>query len=187
MDDRERWNARHRSACGVPAPCDALRAAEPHLPPRGVALDLACGRGGNALWLARRGLATRAWDISDAAIAQLRERARRERLAVEARTRDVARHPPASASCDLLVVSHFLHRPILPRLAAAVRPDGLLVYQTFLAGHAGPGPRNPDYLLRPGELQALCEGWECLRAREAGGQAQWVARKPGVTDTGTPG
>lgn len=59
-----------------------------------------------------------------------------------------------------------------------MRPGGLLVYQTFLEGHRGPGPSNPDYLLRAGELRALCAGWECLLEREEEGQVLWVARKP---------
>ena len=179
MSTRERWNTRYREAPrNPPQPCAALRAAEPHLPARGTALELACGLGGNALWLARRGLHTDAWDLSEVAISRLRTVAQREGLPLSARVRDVEEHPPQGACCEVLVVSHFLHRPILRDLAAAVRPGGLLVYQTFLEGHRGPGPSNPDYLLRTGELRALCAGWECLLEREEEGQVLWVARKP---------
>jgi SAM-dependent methyltransferase len=56
-------------------------------------------------------------------------------------------------SFDAVIVIHYLHRPLLPHLAAALAPGGLLVYETFAVGNEQFGrPRNPDYLLRPREL-----------------------------------
>ena len=179
MERRARWNARHRARADTePRPCALLAGQAGLLPAAGRALDLACGRGGNALWLARRGWTVDAWDLADAAVEELRARAAREDLELRAEVRDVIARPPPPDRYDLVAVSRFLHRPLLPALGRAVRPGGVLAYQTFLAGHPGPGPRNPDYLLRPGELRTRFPGWEPLHDAERDGQAQWLARRP---------
>ena len=64
--------------------------------------------------------------------------------------RDVVACPPAPDSFDAIVVARFLERALCPAIAAALRPGGVLFYQTFTAGLA-----NPDYLLGPNELLAL--------------------------------
>ena len=61
--------------------------------------------------------------------------------------------PLSSARFDAIVVTNYLHRPLLPQLAAAVAADGVLLYETFAAGNEMFGrPANPDFLLQPGEL-----------------------------------
>ena len=177
MDSPGSWDARHREVPHEPRACAVLQQHSRHLPQQGQALDLACGRGGNALWLARRGLTVHAWDYSEAGIRYLRAEAAKHRLDIRAEIRDVVRNPPEAERFDLLVVSRFLDRALMPALLAAVRPGGLLYYQTFLVGHPGPEPRNPDFLLRPGELSGYCEDWEVLHALEQDGQAQLVARR----------
>ncbi len=177
MSSPELWDSRYRDAAHEPQACAVLLQNPAHLPRQGRALDLACGRGGNALWLARRGLSVQAWDYSETAIRQLRAEAERHRLAIQAEVRDVSLDPPEPDQYDLLVVSYFLDRDRMPALLAAVRPGGVLYYQTFLVGHPGPGPRNPDFLLRPGELPGYCAGWDILHALEQDGQAQLVARR----------
>ena len=57
---------------------------------------------------------------------------------------------------DAIVVTNYLWRPLLPHLAAALRPDGQLLYETFMQGNERFGrPRNPEFLLCPGELRAF--------------------------------
>ena len=54
---------------------------------------------------------------------------------------------------DAVIVTNYLHRPLLPDIVAAVAPRGILIYETFAAGQGRFGrPSNPDFLLRPGEL-----------------------------------
>ncbi len=133
------------------------------LPARGEALDLACGLGGNALLLARHGLQTSAWDASAQAISGLESRAQHADLVVQTQVRDVEQNPPPPDSFDIIVVSQFLYRPIVPDLVASLRPGGLLMYQTFTRDKVRPGgPSNPDYLLREGEL---LERFAALRLR----------------------
>jgi SAM-dependent methyltransferase len=139
------------------------------LPARGVALDVACGRGRHALWLAARGMRVHALDRDPAAIAAIREAAQSLRLDVEAGVFDLeaadASLPPASY--DLIVAVHYLHRPLFPSITAALRPGGLLVYETFTIAQARRGrPSNPAYLLAPGELVQLVAPLEIVDARE---------------------
>ena len=64
--------------------------------------------------------------------------------------------PLGDAAYDVIVVTHYLHRPLFPSLLAALRPGGTLVYETFLRAQAARGrPTNPDFLLEPGELRRL--------------------------------
>lgn len=139
------------------------------LPPTGDALDVACGRGRHALWLARRGLRTRALDRDTAALEALREAAARQGVPVLAEVADLERGAPpwAAEAYDVIVVIHYLHRPLLPALLGGLRPGGVLVYETFTREQARRGkPTNPDFLLEAGELRRLVAPLELLDARE---------------------
>lgn len=186
---RRKWDARHAQAGdGPPEPARVLRDFGHLLPTCGDALDLACGLGGNALWLARRGLSTRAWDLSPVAIERLRAQPEQGRLTAE--VRDVCAEPPPAGSFDVIVVSHFLDRGLFPALCAALRPGGLLFYQTFTRERvSGHGPANPEFRLAPNELLALVSGLRLLVYREEGvagdpelglrDEAYCVAMQPG--------
>lgn len=140
------------------------------VPARGRALDLACGRGASALWLAGWGLQVHAWDFSATAIERLQAAAAASGLAVAAAVRDVVVAPPVPNSFDVLVVSHFLERSLAPALQAALRPGGRLFYQTFTREGAGDvGPSNPAFRLGDNELLALFRGLRVRYYREDGG------------------
>lgn len=156
-DERAGWDQRYRDAPdALPSPAAVLRDYVHLLPSQGRALDLACGRGGNALLLARAGLAVDAWDLSAVAIGQLAAAAARERLAVATQVRDVVAEPPPPACYDAITVGYFLDRRIAPAIVTALQPGGLLFYQTFGPERVGDrGPRNPAYRLETGELLRL--------------------------------
>lgn len=134
--DRERWNTKHRDVCvggretreWLTGHRDLLAEQVP-----GRALDVACGAGREAVYLAELGLAVDAVDVSDVATERLRERAGEESLEIEARRMDLSDpetpfpHPPYNVICCF----YFLERPLLARLAAALAPGGLLFYETF--------------------------------------------------------
>ena len=152
-----------------PPPADVVRAHRHLLPPAGQALDLACGLGGSALVLAHCGLQTEAWDRNADALRQLAANAARLDLAVTVRQRDVEAAPPAAEQFDVIAVSHFLHRPTLAALRRAVRPGGLILYQTFRDERViAAGPRNPDYLLKDNELLQLFAGFMVRAYRDEG-------------------
>jgi len=154
---RQRWDQRYSETIIGQPPAAVLSVHLHLLPAAGTALDLACGLGGNALLLARQGLVTWAWDISPIAIARLDEYARKAGIAIQTEVRDVVSRPPEPAGFDVIVVSRFLERSLAPALQAALRPGGLLFYQTFtkLRTEAANGPRNPDFLLDDNELLRL--------------------------------
>jgi len=170
MDDsRENWDRRWREKAAEPFDPDPwLVRVRPLLPAAGRALDLACGRGGNALFLAAQGFSVSALDASAEALAQLGREAARRGLVVQTRCVDLEAglRLPVQAF-DLVLDFFFLHRPLLPQLRRAVRPGGVAVLRTFSL--AGPFPgvrRNPDFTLRPGELPEVFDGWEILLHEE---------------------
>jgi len=173
---RDKWDARYREAMvGEQAATPLLAAHRHRLPPRGRALDLACGLGADALLLARAGLDVDAWDLSPVVIAKLEAYAATHHLSLRAEVRDVTVHPPEAGRYDVIVVAHFLERALCAAIAAALRPGGLLFYQTF--GPTGPGPANPAFRLTHRELPQLFAGLELLVYGEEG-EVQLVARRP---------
>ena len=153
--------------------------AHAHLLPRaGDALDVACGRGRNALWLAERGLQTLAVDRDADAVGALNAEAERRGLPVRAKVMDLenGRVPFERAAYDLVVVVHYLHRPLFPILLDALRPGGMLVYETFTRAQAERGrPTNPAFLLEPGELFELVRPLDVLAHREGDYDGRMIA------------
>ena len=164
---RRKWQGRYLAAEGEPRPARILDELAFLLPAQGLALDLACGRGGNALLLASRGLQVRAWDYARAAVDDLQQRAATRKLPIRAEERDVVAPPPAPDSFDVIVVGYFLERALTPAIAAALRPGGLLFYETFVReAVSGQGPTNPAFRLATNELLRLFPGLQVLDYRE---------------------
>lgn len=180
MDDaeRQRWEERYREAAAPPPPCPTLLRASPRLAPAGQALDLACGRGGNALHLAGCGLPTWAWDYSEAAIAALRGAAASAPIPLYPEVRDVIARPPEPERFDVIVVANFLHRPLFAALQAALRPGGLLVYESWCGPYAGRGPQRAEYRLESGELPVAFPTLTLLDYREDTDRAGAILQKP---------
>jgi len=170
--DQEHWDRRFSQAEAVPRVVSVLTDNEHLLPVRGLALDLACGLGGNALWLAERGLSVEAWDCSSVALDKLEIAAKEQGLSIKACHADLEENPLPRAAFDFIVVSGFLSRALCPAIVDALRPGGLLAYQTytrFKSVEGLQGPRNPDYLLAPGELlQIFSDLSPCVYREEQG-------------------
>lgn len=150
----EKWDQRYCGKTPAIKPCQLLLNFAEHLPQQGRALDLACGLGGNALFLAERGLHCDALDYSSVAVDALNTFALQHNLAVTAVVQDIEHEfNTAKNYYDAIVVSYFLFRPLLCAISQALAPGGLLYYQTFnrKRPECG-GPQNPDFLLTEGEL-----------------------------------
>ena len=150
-------------------PAKWLTSNRPLLPPSGDALDLACGSGRHAIWLAEQGFLTLAVDRDIVAIDTLTHESRRRGLSIQARAVDLENGGPflKADSFDLIVVVHYLHRPLMPALVSAVRPGGVLVYETFTRAQTARGkPTNPAFLLEPGELPMLVRPLQIAASRE---------------------
>lgn len=162
-----KWDQRYQSRTEPGEPCWVLQHNQHLLPASGRALDLACGLGANALLLAENNLQTHAWDNSVVALQKLSECAAQQQFTIQTLQRDVEQNPPEPESFDVIVVSQFLYRPIFSALVKALKPGGLLFYQTFHRLKQSPsGPSNPDFLLAPGELLRVFADLQLLFYRE---------------------
>ncbi|OBG23593.1 cyclopropane-fatty-acyl-phospholipid synthase family protein [Mycobacterium sp. 852002-51057_SCH5723018] len=176
--DRRRWDERHSAQRAPPltaiGPPDALAGHADLFPTAGRALDVACGPGLGAVWLARRGLDVRGLDISPVAIGQARDLARR--AGVDDRCRfdiiDLDDGLPPGPPVDVIVCHKFrdrrLDRAIIERLA----PGGLLAIAALSEVGAVPGP----FRAAPGELPAAFGQLDLVAAGEGDGCAWLLAR-----------
>jgi SAM-dependent methyltransferase len=181
--DRQRWDARYAPGHWVMGarPKPLLLELETALPDRGRALDVACGEGQLALWLARRGLAVTAVDISEAALGKLRAQAAAEGLAgrIDAVAHDLDEGlPPVAAGLDLVTCIDFYAPAVLAEARALLAPGGLLLVEVLLQPPGGASPRRAA----PGEALGFAEGLHLHFYREGvidGRElAQLLAQRP---------
>ena len=200
------WDAKHSLAAGegAEAPAGILSALWPLLP-AGAALDLACGRGRNALFLAEHGRHVTAVDWSAAALDILEDHAKAQRIPVRRIQRIEEGKQPARAGIDLLQANletigisanryglilciRFLQRTLFPQICHALRPGGMLLFETYTKAQVdfSGGPRDPAHLLNTGELRRAFPELEVVFYRELRaeqGIASLAARKPGGPNT----
>ncbi len=163
------WDERHRAAAPNLAPDPLLVSAVENRPP-GRALDLACGTGRNAIWLAGHGWRVTALDGSPVAIEILRAK----NPVIDARVADLERAEFViePESWDLIAILRYLQRDLFEPARRGVVPGGIIIASTLLEG--GKGGRHR---VKPGELRRYFEDWEVLRYAE-NTLAEIVARKP---------
>jgi tellurite methyltransferase len=178
------WDARHQDAAQKP-PAEPASIVTEWLPllPAGPALDLACGTGRHTLLLAARGQFVNAVDWSGTALDILESRARAAKVVVsragtasaESRAGGIRLiranleeiHLP-EAFFSLILCLQYLQRSLFRQMAAALRPGGVLVFETFTRAqlnYSG-GPRNPEHLLESGELRTAFPSLHTLFYRE---------------------
>jgi tellurite methyltransferase len=188
-DARERWNRRwaERGVCPLQrapaqwlvenarmlpgADARMLPGADARMPPGAEgrrALDVACGDGRNAVYLARLGFAVDACDVSDVAIDGLRAAASEAGLAITATRMDLAQEPLPAGRYDVVVQINYLQRELFGSLVGALAPGGILVAETFTRAHVERvgGRLDERFLLSPGELLTACAALRLLRYRE---------------------
>ena len=165
-----RWTGPREYGPGeVRGPSTWLLANADLLPRGGIALDVACGRGRHALLLASAGFRVRAIDADLERIDRLRTAAERLGLDVDAAVADLEHGDGALGvgAFDLVLVFNYLHRPLLPAIVGAVKPGGLLFYETFTVDQATRGrPTSPAHLLEHGELPRLVAPLTVIRERD---------------------
>lgn len=154
----EKWDTKYTQQqntgenTGHIPPCWLLKHHSQHLPLKGKALDLACGLGGNARFLALCGLTVDAWDISDVALTHLNNFASVNRLAITPTICDIEQMLFPYQQYDVIVISHYLNRVLFKQVQQALKPTGKLYIQTFLAPVQDNAPKNPDFYLSSSEL-----------------------------------
>ena len=146
----------HAATPDVPSPWIVRWAGA--IAPRGTVLDVACGAGRHARYLAGLGLRVTAVDRDRDAVASLHG-------VSEGLVSDLERAPWPfpGRRFDAVIVTNYLWRALMPRLVASVNAGGLLLYETFAVGQEKLGrPANPDFLLQPAELLAAAPGLHIL-------------------------
>jgi SAM-dependent methyltransferase len=133
--------------------------------PGGRVLDLAAGGGRHARYLAGRGFAVTAADRDTRALAGFGGEI------VECDLED-GRAWPLGGGWDGIVVTNYLHRPLLASIVASLAADGVVIYETFAVGNERFGkPSNPHFLLRPGELLGAFAALHVVAFEQ--GEATW--------------
>jgi tellurite methyltransferase len=179
--ERTRWNEKHRGKSTPGDPEPFVLETLPLLAHGGLVLDVAAGRGRNAVALARAGMRVLAPDYSEVALSALAGFARAEQLAIWPILADFDTFALRERSFDAIVDVNFLDRALFPHFARALKPGGILLAETFLIDQAASGhPRDPRFMLKHYELRELMAGLELLRYREgllvyADGSQAWRA------------
>lgn len=154
------WDERYRSEASISAPTPLLFEVASKLE-TGRALDLACGTGRNAIWLAEQGWNVTAVDGSSVAIEALRRRA----PSVDARVADLEKHEfeIGQNSWDLIADCFYLQRDLFEPIKRALAPSGVAVIIVHLADEAHP---NSRFSVEPGELVSYFADCEILQSYE---------------------
>lgn len=160
--ERDKWDERYRGgAYAERAHPTALLAAWLPFFPRGRALDVACGAGRNALFLAAAGFRVDALDISTVALDRGRRAAIERGLEIDWRRADFDDRPEQAlrSNYDLIVWVRYVNRALLAHLRARLNPGGHLLCEQHLETTAEvAGPRSPDFRLHAGELSGAARG-----------------------------
>jgi SAM-dependent methyltransferase len=158
-DERKLWNERHRGkSAGQPEPW--FLEMLPRLP-KGLALDIAAGRGRHAIPMARAGFRVIAVDISDEAVLALKTAVDAEGLAIFPAVANLDTFDFGTQCFEAIVNVNYLDRALFPHFVRALKTGGVLLTDTFLVDQAALGhPRDPRFLLKHGELRALMNGLE---------------------------
>ncbi len=181
----ERYRSRERRAEDLDASATSLVIDTASKLKADRALDLACGTGRNAIWLAQHGWKVTAVDGSSSAIAVLRERASDKNVEVDSHVADLRKpgfviEPNAF---ELVVICYYLQRDLFESAKAGVKPGGVLLAIV----HTTEGDEQPtEHRLGPGQLSGYLKDWEILHSYEGSPKdaahrravAEIVVRKP---------
>ena len=186
--DVERWNRKYQTGNPNPdfAP-DSLLASHAHLlDGKGAALDLACGVGHNAIFLAQRGYDVTAIDGSETGLHYCREQIRKMPLRIQLIAADLERIALPRDFFDVVLVVRYLHRPLVAQIKNTLKPGGTVIYKTFNVNHLREKPDfRREYLLEHGELREWFSGYEAVATNDPAqldDAVTWlIARKPSAS------
>lgn len=181
--DRARWDRRYRERAHHPdfTP-HALLVNHAYLLKGGRALDVACGIGRDALFLAALGYQVDAIDLSEVALEKARTEAGRRNLSVQFVQADLDTYRIAPETYDVITDFYFLDRRLIPGIKTGLKPGGLVLLETYNIRRLAVDPAiDPIYLLQLGEAADLFAGFEILLAKDDAGRhqdvSQLIARK----------
>ena len=147
IEDKERWNIRHVEK---PMRHNVEPILEKYIERAkvGEALDIACGTGRNTHFMAQKGFLVDAVDLSDYALSQIKDMATITKIEA-----DLDSYNLAFGKYDLIVNINYLNRRFYPQIKEALKPEGIVIFETFIVAHGDfKNPANPEFLLRKNEL-----------------------------------
>ncbi len=153
QEDKERWNEKYQNNQIPDEPIKLIRDHATHATGK-QALDIACGMGRHSNYLVSQGFEVDALDVSSVAIEQLQNI-----MHINAKEVDFDTYTLPKEHYDLIVCSYFLERRLFPQMIDALKPNGLILLETFLHDATNERiPSNPAFLLNEGELEASFGG-----------------------------
>lgn len=163
---RVEWDTRYSTGDHVPERDPSRLLVDfSYILPKGRALDIACGEGRNAIYLARHGYRVDAVDISEVAIKNARTTAKG--LDINFIVADLENFSIPEDTYDLIINFYYLQRSLIPEIRKGLKKGGLLVFETYTIEHQAFGhPKNPDFLLKPNELLRLFNDLHIVYYRE---------------------
>ncbi len=183
--DVERWNLKYRAANPNPdfEPDPLLKNHADLLDGKGAALDIACGVGHNAIFLAKRGYDVMAVDGSETGLNYCRAAIRNTPLRIQLVVADLERIVLPRDHFDVALVFRYLYRPLIAQIKSALKPGGLVIYKTFNSNHLRARPDfKREYLLERGELREWFSDFETIETNDspqlADGLSYLIGRKP---------
>lgn len=123
--------------------------------PKGKALDIAMGEGRNAIFLAKNGFDVDGCDISEVAINKAQKLAKENNVNIRAFVADMETYKLPKNTYDVIACFYYLQRDIIPQIKEALKPGGMIIYETYTMENKErgfEGPKNKDYLLESNEL-----------------------------------
>ncbi len=166
--DRIKWDTRHRAKSGeeMSPPSEFIKYWIDRCP-RGRALDVACGRGRNALFLAANGYEVDAVDISTEALNSAQRAAQKSGLKLNWIVHDLDEPFCPDSPYDLIVMVHYVNLPLIASLTRLLKPGGILLCEQHLATDAEvAGPSNPAFRLKPQQMREAARGLKILELKK---------------------
>ena len=190
QEERRSWDVRYGAGDHTGTEPDPFLASLDEyrslLPERGRALDVACGAGRNAVWLAQRHWSVTGCDISMKGLRKAYGLAAERGVTIDLVCADLETAPPFRTQSrglfDLIVCFFYLERSLFPFLKAALKPGGLMVYKTYTVDQKqiSDRPMRSAFLLKPQELLHAFQDFRVLYYQElvsGRGVAQMIAQK----------
>lgn len=175
-EDKERWEERYKK--GWRSSLHKTLVDFYSLAKVGRGLELACGTGENALFLASKGFQVDAIDISCTAMEMAKQEAKKRGLKVNFICADLESYELLEDTYDLIINFYYLNRDLCPKIVKALKVGGILIFETYNYKHLCIREDfNPEYLLKEGEILEFFKGLEVICYREEFNISTLVGRK----------
>jgi tellurite methyltransferase len=168
LKDKEKWNRKYQAAETIrdQAPSEWLIENSGLLSGNGKALDIASGEGRNAVYAASLGYDVLALDISEVGLKKAQDLARGKHLQLETLVADLDEFEFEKNAFDLVMCFYFLDRKLFPDIRKALKPGGLVIYETFTLDHLKYTDFKREWVLEPNELLREFQSFRVLGYRE---------------------